>query len=285
MEAIVMIIGHHRSSPSLALDAAAITLGRRLARPLPDDHRRWSPHPPSLRKESIHAVRLTVPRPRSRRRAAESASRSSGSIGAGAAHDRAAVRRSVRRSLAHGPRGREPRQRRGRPPARRMRRRRPRAEPRSDGVGFAPSRRRHDLGRGDRRRLLGPRPDRPLHGRCGTGPSSTVPSCGDAWDASRVARRDAGLGAGRDGLGRRRDQVFAIFPDGSSGTATGTARWHAWESLGGELTGTPAASSWGADRIDVFAPGPRRRDLAPLVGRHALGRVGAAPPLSPAGRV
>ena len=28
-----------------------------------------------------------------------------------------------------------------------------------------------------------------------------------------------------------------------------------WESLGGELTGTPAASSWSADRIDVFAPG------------------------------
>lgn len=25
--------------------------------------------------------------------------------------------------------------------------------------------------------------------------------------------------------------------------------------LGGELTGTPAASSWSADRIDVFAPG------------------------------
>ena len=25
--------------------------------------------------------------------------------------------------------------------------------------------------------------------------------------------------------------------------------------MGGELTGTPAASSWSADRIDVFAPG------------------------------
>lgn len=25
--------------------------------------------------------------------------------------------------------------------------------------------------------------------------------------------------------------------------------------MGGALTGTPAASSWGADRIDVWAPG------------------------------
>ena len=31
--------------------------------------------------------------------------------------------------------------------------------------------------------------------------------------------------------------------------------WHEWESLGGELAGDPAASSWGADRLDVFAPG------------------------------
>ena len=31
--------------------------------------------------------------------------------------------------------------------------------------------------------------------------------------------------------------------------------WHDWETLGGELTGTPAASSWAADRIDVWAPG------------------------------
>ena len=33
--------------------------------------------------------------------------------------------------------------------------------------------------------------------------------------------------------------------------------WHQWESLGGELdpTETPAASSWGADRLDVYARG------------------------------
>jgi sialidase-1 len=50
--------------------------------------------------------------------------------------------------------------------------------------------------------------------------------------------------------------VFAIFDDGELYNRywDGTY-WHAWESLGGELTGTPAASSWSADRIDVFAPG------------------------------
>ena len=51
-------------------------------------------------------------------------------------------------------------------------------------------------------------------------------------------------------------QVFAIFDDGELWNRywDGTS-WHPWESLGGELTGSPAASSWSADRIDVFAPG------------------------------
>jgi hypothetical protein len=31
--------------------------------------------------------------------------------------------------------------------------------------------------------------------------------------------------------------------------------WHEWESLGGELSGDPAASSSGANRVDVYAPG------------------------------
>ena len=33
--------------------------------------------------------------------------------------------------------------------------------------------------------------------------------------------------------------------------------WHQWESLGGALdpASTPAASSWGADRLDVYARG------------------------------
>jgi hypothetical protein len=51
-------------------------------------------------------------------------------------------------------------------------------------------------------------------------------------------------------------QVFAIFDDGQLWNRYWDgAAWHAWESLGGELTGTPAASSWSADRIDVWAPG------------------------------
>jgi hypothetical protein len=51
-------------------------------------------------------------------------------------------------------------------------------------------------------------------------------------------------------------EVFAIFPDGTLQDRywDGT-EWHPWESLGGELTGQPAASAWSAERIDVFAPG------------------------------
>ena len=53
-------------------------------------------------------------------------------------------------------------------------------------------------------------------------------------------------------------QVFAVFADGQLWNRfwDGTS-WHPWESLGGELdpTSTPAASSWSADRIDVWARG------------------------------
>jgi len=49
-------------------------------------------------------------------------------------------------------------------------------------------------------------------------------------------------------------EVFAVMPDGALWNRywDGIA-WHAWESLGGELdpSETPAASSWGADRLDV----------------------------------
>jgi hypothetical protein len=54
-------------------------------------------------------------------------------------------------------------------------------------------------------------------------------------------------------------QVFAVFSDGELWNRYWDgASWHGWESLGGELdgsAGTPAASSWGADRIDVWARG------------------------------
>ena len=76
-------------------------------------------------------------------------------------------------------------------------------------------------------------------------------------------------------------QVFAIFPDGALWNRYWDGeRWHDWESLGGELTGPPAASSWGADRIDVWASGRDGRDLASLVGRDALGGLGASQPLT-----
>ena len=63
----------------------------------------------------------------------------------------------------------------------------------------------------------------------------------------------------KDALNEQFDRIgkaFAIFPDGQLWNRywDGSA-WHPWESLGGELTGNPAASSWGADRIDVWAPG------------------------------
>lgn len=53
-------------------------------------------------------------------------------------------------------------------------------------------------------------------------------------------------------------EVFAVFPDGRLWDRyRDGAAWHDWESLGGDLDpgGQPASSSWGADRIDVFAPG------------------------------
>ena len=72
-------------------------------------------------------------------------------------------------------------------------------------------------------------------------------------------------------------QVFAVFPDGQLWNRywDGTS-WHPWESLGGELAGEPAASSsWrGPDRR--VRAGSRRRRLASLVGRDALGRLGTA---------
>src|SRR5918911_1632723 len=53
-------------------------------------------------------------------------------------------------------------------------------------------------------------------------------------------------------------EVFAVMDDGELWNRYwDRTYWHQWESLGGELDGatTPAASSWGADRLDVFARG------------------------------
>ena len=76
-------------------------------------------------------------------------------------------------------------------------------------------------------------------------------------------------------------EVFAVFPDGELWDRFWDGRsWHEWESLGGELSGDPAASSSGAGAARRLGARPRRPGLAPLVGRHALGRVGAAGPMS-----
>jgi hypothetical protein len=75
-----------------------------------------------------------------------------------------------------------------------------------------------------------------------------------------------------------RMEVFAVFADGELWDRYWDgSSWHPWESLGGSLAlgSAPAASSWGDDRLDVFATGGGRRDLAPLVGRDALGGLGA----------
>ena len=99
-----------------------------------------------------------------------------------------------------------------------------------------------------------------------------------AWDAPEslggtLASPPAATAWARDQL-----QVFAIFPDGQLWNRYWDGvSWHPWETLGGELTGSPAASSWSADRIDVWAPGRDGTHLAPLVGRHPLGRLGATP--------
>jgi hypothetical protein len=53
-------------------------------------------------------------------------------------------------------------------------------------------------------------------------------------------------------------EVFAVMADGELWDRywDGEA-WHPWESLGGRLdpAATPAASSWGPERLDVFARG------------------------------
>lgn len=53
-------------------------------------------------------------------------------------------------------------------------------------------------------------------------------------------------------------EVFVVMDDGELWNRYWDhTYWHAWESLGGELdpTGSPASSSSGADRLDVFARG------------------------------
>ena len=77
-------------------------------------------------------------------------------------------------------------------------------------------------------------------------------------------------------------EVFAVFPDGELWDRYWDGRsWHPWESLGGELERRPARVLLRGRRPPRrLGARPRRPDLAPLVGRHALGRMGAARPMS-----
>ena len=88
------------------------------------------------------------------------------------------------------------------------------------------------------------------------------------------AARGHGVGRGPDGGVRRVRRRRAVGPLlGRRRAGTRGSRWAGrWRS-----GSAPAASSWGDDRLDVFAAGDRRLDLAPLVGRDPLGRVGDAP--------
>lgn len=66
----------------------------------------------------------------------------------------------------------------------------------------------------------------------------------------------AASGAAAASWGSEETQVFAIQSDGQLWNRYWDGeRWHPWESLGGALTGQPAASARDANRIDVFAIG------------------------------
>ena len=134
---------------------------------------------------------------------------------------------------------------------------------------------------GDRRGLVGARSDRPVLG--GRDPWSRPPFL-HVRDLVRARRRSAARWPRRRPPPRGPPdqlQVFAIFDDGQLWNRywDGTS-WHGWESLGGELTGTARGLVVGRRPDRRLGARPRRLDLAPLVGRHSLGRVGAPPGLA-----
>ena len=119
-----------------------------------------------------------------------------------------------------------------------------------------------------------------------TGPDDALVASGvrrGTVERHRVAGRDAGIGAGRDRMGGRRARGLrdprrrpALEPLlGRPGVAClGEPRWTA-RSVGGP--GRLVVERRPDRRLGARS---RRADLAPLVGRHPLGRVGAAPALS-----
>lgn len=80
---------------------------------------------------------------------------------------------------------------------------------------------------------------------------------GDRW--SWAGRSTDTVSVSTAGLPRGAYQVRYLYGDGSTWLAapaplTVTA-WSAWEDLGGALTSDPSTTSWGANRLDVFARG------------------------------
>jgi len=74
--------------------------------------------------------------------------------------------------------------------------------------------------------------------------------------------------------------VSIFFAAGTDGELwhkawTGSA-WGGWETLGGVIVGPPAAISWGANRLDIFARGLDGANVASLVGWACLARLGVA---------
>ena len=150
---------------------------------------------------------------------------------------------------------------------------RPRAASRLELHGVRSARRVRGGGGATRRRCVGTRSHRLVLGRRRSGPVARVRV--RPWTA-RVAGRHPRLATGRDRVGPDQLEVFAVFDDGELWDRCWDGEsWHAWESLGGELASgrAPAASSWGSDRLDVFAAG--RDGPAPLVAWLAVGRMGA----------
>ena len=147
--------------------------------------------------------------------------------------------------------------------------------------GEAEARAMAETGRGswrDGRGLVGTGPARPVLGRRRAARSGIAPSIGD--DVGGRRSRSAGwstAGSPVTAWAVDRMEVFAVFPDGELWDRywDGDA-WHPWESLGGELARDAGRLVVGSGSPGRLRPGSRRPDLAPLVGRRAVGAVGDA---------
>ena len=103
--------------------------------------------------------------------------------------------------------------------------------------------------------------------------SGSAVALSDDWDAPDLRCLSLGPGGDRHvyaGGGRSNDMraprlvswgpgrldLFAVGAGGAVWHRWGTfGAWEGWESLGGEVVGTPAVVTWGPDRLDLFAVG------------------------------